>query len=75
VTIDQAFIAVFGVLAIWLANDIRPSWRRWGCVFGLCGQPFWFWSSWHAGQGGIFLLAFAFTAGWARGVWNQWVRP
>ena len=71
--IDQLFIGVFGVASIWLANDPRPNYRRWACVFGLIAQPAWFWSAWQAQQFGIFVLAFFYTAGWIRGIRTNWL--
>lgn len=73
--IEQAIIAACGMASIWLANDPRPNWRRWACIIGLAAQPAWMYSSWTAGQFGIFALSFVYSAGWARGIWNQWVKP
>lgn len=71
---DQLGLAAFGIAAIFLSQDSRESWRRWACIFGLAGQPFWLWSSWHAGQWGVFLLCFIYAGVWARGVWTYWLR-
>jgi len=71
--IDQFFIGVFGLLSIFLVNDPRASVRRWAPIFGLCGQPFWFYSSWQAQQWGIFALAIAYSIGWWRGLRHQWL--
>lgn len=72
--IDQAIIGVCGMGSIWLANDPREAWRRWACVIGLAAQPAWMWSSWHAGQWGIFALSFVYAAGWWRGIRHHWLR-
>ena len=72
--IEQVGIAVFGVAAIWLSQDSRESWRRWACVCGLVGQPFWFYATWKAGQWGIFLLCFIYAYSWARGIRTYWWR-
>lgn len=71
--IEQLFIAVFGVASIWLANDPRQSYRRWGCVAGLIAQPFWFYTAWKAQQWGVFALAVFYTAGWIRGIRTNWL--
>jgi nicotinamide riboside transporter PnuC len=71
--IEQFAIAGTGVVAIWLSQDARPAWRRWACVFGLCGQPFWFYAAWTAGQYGIFALCVFYTLSWARGVKTHWL--
>lgn len=70
----QIGIAVTCTVSIWLVNDPRPQVRRWGCVFGLLGQPFWFYSAYSAAQWGIFAVCLLYTFAWARGFWTQWVR-
>lgn len=71
---DQLGIALFGVAAIWLSQDSRPDWRKWACVFGLIAQPFWFYATWQAGQIGMFLLCFLYSAAWARGFHANWIK-
>ena len=71
---EQLAIAVTGCVAIWLANDQRETWRKWASVFGLAGQPFWFYSAFAAEQWGILALTFVYTASWARGFRNNWMR-
>lgn len=70
---EQIGIALTGAVAIWLSQDKRDSFRKWACVFGLIGQPFWFYSSWTAGQWGIFALCFLYTYGWIKGFRNHWL--
>lgn len=65
---DQIGIALTGVVAVFLSQDTRPGWRRWACIFGLAGQPFWFYASFVAEQWGIFALCFLYAASWARGL-------
>jgi nicotinamide riboside transporter PnuC len=72
--IDQVIIFGTGVCATWLSQDMRPSHQRWACIFGLIGQPAWFYAAWQAEQWGVFALAFVFTAAWSRGLWNFWLR-
>jgi hypothetical protein len=52
--LEQIGIAVSGVVAVWLTQDKRESWRRWACIFGMLGQPFWFYAAWKAEQMGHF---------------------
>ena len=73
--LDQIGIALSGVIAVWLSQDKRESWRRWACIFGMLGQPFWFYATWKAGQWGIFALCTLYTYAWARGVWAHWLSP
>lgn len=66
--IAQIGIAIFGVLAVWLAQDDNIRRRRWAPVFGLAGQPFWFWAAWESQQFGILALCGLYTISWARGL-------
>ncbi len=34
----QIAIALTGATAIWLSQDERAEWKKWACVFGLCGH-------------------------------------
>lgn len=73
--IAQSAIFVFGMSAIWLANDHRPHVRRFGCICGLIAQPFWYYEAWTHEQWGIFFSSFFYTYSWARGFYNFWIRP
>lgn len=73
--IAQIMIAVFGVAAVWLSQDERDSRRRWACVFGLLGQPAWFYAAWSTQQWGIFALCFLYTLCWLRGLRQYWLGP
>jgi len=70
--IEQLGIALFGVTAVFLSQDEREEYRRWACIAGLAGQPFWFYATWHAGQWGMFALCFLYALSWARGVRTYW---
>ena len=63
-----------GVTAVFLSQDHRADWRKWACILGLLGQPFWFYATWKAGQYGIFALSFLYAYSWARGFYNNWIR-
>ncbi len=71
---EQTAITITGVLAIWLANDHRDRWRRYACIFGLVGQPFWFYSAYITGQWGIFILSLFYTLAWCKGLWLHWLK-
>jgi hypothetical protein len=70
--IEQIGIAAFGVTAVFCSQDPRESVRRWACVFGLAGQPFWFYATFVAEQWGIFALSFLDAYSWLRGVRTYW---
>ena len=73
--IDQIAIPILGALAAWLSQERRPRLQRWACIFGLIGQPFWFWASWKAEQWGIFAVSVLYGCAWLRGLWVFWIRP
>lgn len=72
-SIDQIGIIFTGVIAVWLTQDKRQSWRRWACIFGMVGQPFWFYAAYNAAQWGVFIVCFLYTLSWARGIWTNWL--
>jgi hypothetical protein len=73
--IDQIGIALFGALAVWLSQERRESYRRWACIFGMLGQPFWLYNSWVAEQWGIFAISILYVVVWMRGIWLHWLVP
>lgn len=72
--IDQIGIAICGVSATYLSQDKRESWRKWACICGLCGQPFWFYATLMAEQWGILALVFVYTLAWAQGLRTYWIK-
>lgn len=70
---EQIAIALTGVVAIWLTQDKREEWRRYACVFGMVGQPFWFYAAYTAEQWGIFILCIFYTWAWFKGVRLHWI--
>lgn len=73
--INQVFLLVFSILAIWCTQDRSPRVQRWGPVLGLLSQPFWFYATWQAEQMGMLVVCTAYTAIWAKGVYQQWLQP
>lgn len=73
--IDQLGIACTGVTAIFLTQSKKEKLRRCACLFGLAGQPFWIYSTFHTAQWGILALTSLYTIAWAKGVWQNWLRP
>ena len=70
----QVAILIFCLGSIYLANDPKPNVRRWACVSGLISEPFWFYTTAHHDQWGIFVSAFFYTAAWGRGFYHTWVK-
>lgn len=73
--IDQIAIALFGALAAWLSQARTDNLRRWACIFGMLGQPFWFYAAWQAQQWGIFAVCVMYAGAWVRGLWVYWLAP
>jgi len=71
--IEQIFIAFTGVTAIFLSQTGSDSTRKYASVFGLIGQPFWFYSAYVAEQWGIFILCFFYAIAWAKGFKMYWI--
>lgn len=72
---DQIAIALLGATAAWASQARRAALRRWACIFGLLGQPFWFYASWKAGQWGIFAVSILYLCAWLHGLWVYWLAP
>jgi hypothetical protein len=69
----QTMIALTGSVAVWLTQDADPRRRRWACIVGMIGQPFWIYMSWTIGTWGVFLTSLLYTYAWARGIHLHWV--
>lgn len=72
--INQIGIFIFGVSAILLIGLKDEKLRKWGFVCGLLSQPFWFYTTWKAGQWGIFAMSFVYAYSWANGFRNHFLR-
>jgi hypothetical protein len=72
--LEQIGIAVFGVTAIFLSQAADEKHRRWACIFGIAGQPFWFYTAIVNQQWGVFALCFLYSWAWFKGVRTYWWR-
>jgi len=72
-TLCQIGIACTGVVAIALTQSKDAGVRRFACLFGLAGQPFWFASTYLAEQWGTMALTVLYTLAWGKGFWQHWV--
>lgn len=66
--IQQLAILFFSSASVWCFAGTR--FKRMGFVLGLCGQPFWIYTTFAAGQWGMFLVSLWFTGNHIRGLWN-----
>lgn len=64
--ISQVVIFIFGILAIIMVAKKN----KWGFVFGLIAQPFWFITSYINNQWGVFFVSIAFTISWLYGIYE-----
>jgi len=71
--IEQIGIAFTGIIAIWLTQQRRETWKKYACLFGVAGQPFWFYSAYSTDQWGVFVLCIFYTYAWCLGVKNNWI--
>ena len=65
--IAQIGISFFGILAIILVSRKN----KWGFVFGLLSQPFWFITAFINQQWGVFFLSIIYTCSWLYGI-HEW---
>lgn len=70
----QAWIALTGIAALWLAMR-GGRWLRWGSLLGLLGQPAWLWVTSDNGQYGMFVFALIVTIIWAQAFYEHWLVP
>jgi hypothetical protein len=68
--VQGGILVCSGTVAL-LAGSTEARARRIGFVFGLCGQPFWFYTAYQHCQWAIMLLACWFTFCHWRGFWNN----
>lgn len=71
--IDQAIIAITGVVAIFLTQSQNRNWQRYACLIGLVGQPFWITATYQSEQWGMFILTLFYTLAWSKGIWTFWL--
>lgn len=67
---DQVAILIFSCLSILLFSTKKA--YRFGFVAGLCGQPFWIYSSLCAEQWGIFAVSLWYTFFHIKGIMTHW---
>ena len=72
--IVQIAIMVFGASAIWLVSR-KETWKRWGYILGLLGQPFWIYESYTNEQWGILAMTLFYAYSWTQGILNYWIFP
>lgn len=71
--ISQICIALTSLTAIYLSQQSNANYHKYACLFGLAGQPFWFYTTWQAAQWGIFMMSFFYTYSWLLGFRRYWL--
>lgn len=72
--INQILLALTGVTAIWLTQQSREEWKRYACLFGMAGQPFWFYHAYQTEAIGVAILCCFYTYSWGVGIYNNWLK-
>lgn len=73
--IEQFFIAATELVAMYLMQSTKYTDRKYSSIFGLLGQPFWFYASFTNQQWGSFIIGFFFTALWLKNFKYYWLSP
>ena len=71
--IVQTALVAFGVTAVYLSQSPNASARRWACIVGMLGQPFWFYAAYP--QPGMLVVVALYTFCWGQGIWRNWIAP
>lgn len=72
--IEQIVIFTTGIAAVWLSQDEKSAKRKYACLFGMAGQPFWLYASYQASQWGILILSIVYTIAWMKGLYVFWIK-
>lgn len=70
--IAQTAIAILSLTAVCLSQSRSIELQRRACLFGLASQPFWLYSTFAAGQWGMFVLSILYTVVWGNAVRWHW---
>lgn len=71
--IEQFFIAATELIAMYLMQSNKYTDRKYSSIFGLLGQPFWFYASYTHEQWGSLFIGFFFTALWIKNFKYYWI--
>lgn len=70
---EQVIIVFTGVVAIWLTQQSNDEWKKYACLFGMAGQPFWLYAAYTNDQWGIFIVSIFYAYSWGLGINNNWL--
>lgn len=69
--IEQSIILICSGISIFMFASQKSKVRFIGFIIAICGQPFWWFTSWRHGQWGILILSVWFTINHIRGIINN----
>jgi len=72
--IEQGVIAFTGTVSIFLTQSKTQEKRKYACLVGLAGQPFWMYATYSTAQWGMFALTILYTLAWTQGIYNNWIK-
>lgn len=70
----QVVILTFGVTALFLSQLDSMTAKRAAPIIGLIAEPFWLYTSYNAGQWGVFCLGFVYIFVWLFSFYKVWIR-
>lgn len=73
VTSEQLPIALLGVTAVFLSQSANKELNRYASIFGLIGQPFWFYMAYKTSSWGVFFLCLLYSYSWWTGFKRHWL--
>lgn len=72
--IIQTLLALTGVIAIFITQQSNEKIKKYAPIFGLLGQPLWYYTTIANDQYGIFVLSLGYTYLWGLGLYNSWFK-
>lgn len=70
----QVVLFLTGAVAVYLTQQHDEELKRYSSLFGMAGQPFWYYTTLSTGQYGVFLLTIIYTYCWSLGIYNNWIK-
>jgi len=70
----QIMIAITGCLAIYLTQQNKAEPKRYACIVGLLGQPFWIYVTFTTAQWEMFTSSILYTLACFVGYKNNWIK-
>jgi hypothetical protein len=67
--ISQLGIISFSGSTIFFLSNEKRKWRKIGYIVGILGEPFWFYTTLHNEQWGIFVLSLWYTLNFCKGLY------